>query len=395
MAGPGVRQSEARAPVAIAHDYLTQRGGAERVVLDIAQAFPSATLYTSLYDPEGTFPDFAALDVRTSPLDRVSSLRRHHRLAFPLLAPAMSKIRIDADVTIASSSGWAHGVSTTGHLVVYCHAPARWLYQSANYAGRGDSADAAARLRRQAVRAAIATLGRPLRRWDRGAAQRADRYLANSTVTARAIAQVYGLSAEIVPPPPALTPGAATTPVTGLYRDFVLCVARLLPYKNVDRVIEAFDHLPDLALVVVGAGPDRSRLEAMAVDRGSRQSADGTVRGRISLLGRRSDEELRWLYANSLGLVAASIEDYGLTPLEAASFGRPTFAFRAGGYLDTVADGESGLFFDSLDSADIAAAVRAGIDHRWSERRLLEQAEAFSAARFRSKLREIVDQVDA
>ena len=386
---------DARTQVAVAHDYLTQRGGAERVVLDIAQAFPSAPLYTSLYDPEGTYSAFRALDIHTSPLNGVGTLRRHHRLAFPLLALAVSHIDIDADVTIASSSGWAHGVSSTGRLIVYCHAPARWLYQSTNYAGRRDSINLAARLRRQAVRAAIAALGPPLRRWDRRAAQRADCYLANSTVTAQAVADVYGLDAQIVPPPPALTPDGAMEPVDGLDQDFVLCVARLLPYKNVDRIIEAMDHLPDLKLAVVGSGPDRTRLEALAVARGSRRLGDGSTRGRISLLGRRSDEELRWLYANSLGLVAASIEDYGLTPLEAASFGRPTFALRAGGYLDTIADGETGLFFDSLDPVDVAAVVRSGIEHRWSERHLLGQAESFSAARFRTKLQQIVDQVNA
>ena len=113
--------------VALAHDYATQRGGAERVALVMADAFPGAPLYTTLYDPAATFPEFAPLDVRTSPIDRFGVLRRHHRLALPLLAPAVGATPIEAEVLLASSTGWAHGFPTTGRKVVYCHAPARWL----------------------------------------------------------------------------------------------------------------------------------------------------------------------------------------------------------------------------------------------------------------------------
>src|SRR5581483_232758 len=103
------------------------RGGAERVVLSLAHAFPGAPLYTSLYEPAGTFPAFADLDVRTMRLNRLAMLRRDHRLALPLLAPAFSQLRVEADVTVCSSSGWAHGARTSGRKVVYCHTPARWL----------------------------------------------------------------------------------------------------------------------------------------------------------------------------------------------------------------------------------------------------------------------------
>ena len=118
-----------RPPVALVHDYLTQRGGGERVVLTLADGYPGATIHTSLYDPQGTFPGFAGHDVATLPLDRVRLLRDHHRLALPFLAPAFSRLVVDADVTICSSSGWAHGAQVTGSKIVYCHNPARWLYQ--------------------------------------------------------------------------------------------------------------------------------------------------------------------------------------------------------------------------------------------------------------------------
>src|SRR4051812_21300245 len=103
----------------------------------MARAFPDAPIYTSLYDPAETFEAFAELDVRAAPLDRIGLFRRHHRLALPLLAPTFSGISIDADVVVCSSSGWAHGARTSGRKIVYCHAPARWLYQRDRYAPSG------------------------------------------------------------------------------------------------------------------------------------------------------------------------------------------------------------------------------------------------------------------
>lgn len=114
--------------VALAHDYVTQRGGAERVALLLAEAFPGAPMYTSLYDPAGSFPEFSHLDLRASILNRSSVLRRNHRLALPLLAPATQTHRVEADVLLASSTGWAHGYRGARRTVVYCHAPAASIY---------------------------------------------------------------------------------------------------------------------------------------------------------------------------------------------------------------------------------------------------------------------------
>ena len=122
-----------RPTVAIAHDYLTQRGGAERVVLTLRKAFLDASIHTTLYDPDSTYPEFAEAEVITSPLNRVPALRADHRRALPLLAPAASRMRVEADVTIVSSSGWAHGFDIPGRSIVYCYSPARWLYDTERY----------------------------------------------------------------------------------------------------------------------------------------------------------------------------------------------------------------------------------------------------------------------
>ncbi len=160
--------------VALAHDYATQRGGAERVALWLAEAFPGSPMFTTLYDADGTFPEFADLDLRTSALDRFGPLRRHHRLALPFLAPAVSAQRVEADVLLASSTGWAHGYRGAGRTVVYCHAPARWLYQRDRYLGGRDGASALDRLRGGVAATALSALTPALRGWDRRAAERAD-----------------------------------------------------------------------------------------------------------------------------------------------------------------------------------------------------------------------------
>ena len=112
--------------VALAHDYLSERGGAERVVLSLTRAFPGAPLYTSVHHRE-MYADLAEVDVRASMLDRFGVLRRRHRAALPMLPTAFGRLHVDADVVVCSSSGWSHGISTDGRKIVYCYNPPRWL----------------------------------------------------------------------------------------------------------------------------------------------------------------------------------------------------------------------------------------------------------------------------
>jgi glycosyltransferase involved in cell wall biosynthesis len=357
----------ARPSVAIVHDYLTQRGGAERVVLAMHRTFPDAPLYTSLYDPDGTYPEFAAVEVRTSPLDRIGPLRRSHRLALPLLAPTFSAVRVDADVVICSSSGWAHGVRTRGRKIVYCHAPARWLYEADEYSRTSGSA----------VRAALRSLRPVLTRWDQYAARSADIYVANSGHTRDKVRATYDIEAIVVHPPHGMSVEAPRRAVPSIAPGFFLCVSRLLAYKHVDVVVEAFRHTPEEQLVVVGRGPDEALVRALAGEN-------------VRFLSDMDDDAMRWLYANARALIAASYEDFGLTPIEAAAFGRPTVALRYGGYLDTVIDGTTGLFFDALEPRAIASALRAWCARPIDSVRVQQHAAQFSEDRFQTQLHELV-----
>lgn len=358
-----------RTDIAIVHDYLNQRGGAERVVLTMARGFEGVPVYTAVYEPGSTFPEYADVPIRVSWLDHVPGARRRHRALLPFLAPTFSAWRVEADIVICSSSGWAHGVRTEGRKIVYCYAPARWLYQTQRYLGDQGSVS------RLVARGALAALSPPLRAWDRAAAASADRYLAVSSETARAVAAAYGVEAEVLMPPIDLDPSLPMREVPGEQPGFWLCVSRLLPYKNVDAVLDGVERQGG-RVVIVGSGPERARLEARA--------------GRFArFLGSVDDEQLRWCYANCAGLIAAAYEDFGLTPLEAALFGRPTAALRAGGYLDTVIEGTTGWMFDAATGEQVAHALDRLERTSFDGGVLARQAQRFSAESFLGRLREI------
>jgi glycosyltransferase involved in cell wall biosynthesis len=333
-------------------------------VLTFAHAFPGAPLYTSFYDPASTFPEFRDYDVRTLPINRVRALRNHHRGALPLLAASFSRLTVDADALLCSSSGWAHGVSTRGRKIVYCYTPARWLYQSGSYL-RGAS---------PATRAALRAMRPYLSRWDLQAAASADTYITSSSVVRERIRLAYGRHAELIPPPHAIDSSGSREPLAGVPEGSFLCVSRLLPYKNLDAIVAAFKELPDRRLVLVGDGPIGPRLR-----RGAPEN--------VIFRSRVSDAELRWLYSSCRGLVAASYEDFGLTPLEAAVFGKPAAVLRWGGFLDTVIEDQTGVFFDSPAPEAIAAALRRLETVPLSPAGIRTHVERFSEANFIRALR--------
>ncbi len=359
MAGERVR-------VAIAHDHLVQRGGAERVVATMAEAFPGAPIYTSVYEPSATYPVFKDLDVRPLGLNRLGFFRHDHRRALPLLLALFPQLEVDADVLLCSSAGWAHSVRTTGRKVVYWYSPNRWIHSPKSALGG----------RLALVRLGLEAGRRPLRWWDRSAAATADMHLSDSTVVQGRVRALYGVESDVLHPPYMLGDDAEEA-IPGIEPGFFLVVSRLQPYKNVEAVVSAFGLLPLERLVVVGTG---SRLAPMAA-RAPRN---------VSFVGDVSDAQIRWAYRNAKALVAAALEDFGLTPVEAAAFGTPTAALRAGGYLDTIDEGRTGVFFSTPEPRVIAEAVRAIAAREWDPEVLAAHANAFSRTSFQRQLVEFV-----
>jgi len=351
--------------VTVAHDYLTQRGGAERVTLALLQTFPQAPLLTSVYLPDETFPEFRAADVRTSWLQRSPVLVRDVRRALPVLPKAWSTLRAeDCDVVVASSTGFAHGVDAgRARKIVYCHNPPRWLYQRDDYEIGLPALQ----------RSGLAALRPYLHRQDKQFAASADRYIANSTSVAARIKQVYGIDAAVVFPPVMVDTDSERQPVPGVEPGFFLTVSRRRGYKNSEIACEAVKAIPGARLVVVGGLPER---------------VDGDDWG-PGIVGVEdvSDAQLRWLYANCAALIAPSYEDFGLTPIEAAAFGKPTVALGAGGYLDTVVAGVTGVFASEPTPGSFASAIEAFQRRSWNPRTLREHSRLFSLERFIAQMR--------
>lgn len=333
----------------------------------MVRAFPSAPIYTTLFDAKRTYPEFTQHDIRMSWLSRLPLLNRFHRLALPLLAWAAATTNIDAGCTIASSSGWAHGFRSTGAKIVYCYSPARWLYQPDAYLGSSGLT---------AKRLVLNVLAPCLKRWDKRNASTAVKYFAISSAVQKRIHDAYGIEAEVLPAPHSMDATQPQEPVDlssmTAQRDYYLCISRLLPYKNVDVVIEAFNALK-LPLVVVGGGPEERKLRAMA---------GPTIRMTKDL----TDAQIRWLYARCTAVVSASYEDFGLTPIEGAVFGKPSIVLRWGGFLDTVRDGETGVFFDDPSPGLLCEAVTASRGRRWDSDEIKRHSNAFSEEAFAARL---------
>jgi glycosyltransferase involved in cell wall biosynthesis len=349
--------------VALVHDYLNQCGGAERVALELARTWPGAPLYTSLYRPQSTFPEFAGHEIRTSRLDLIP-IDERFRLLAPLLPSAFAGFgTLSQQVVISSSSGWAHGVRTAPRSlhVVYCHTPARWLYRSGEHLGRA----LGPRLLRP-------LLG-PLRRWDRAAARRADIYLANGEHVRRRIASAYGIDAQVVHPPVEVE---RFTPRPRGER--LLVVSRLLPYKRVDLVVRTATRA-GLGLDIVGSGPALRDLQRIA---------GPTVR----FHGRIDDQALRELFEHCRALCLAATEDFGITPVEAAAAGKPVVAYAEGGVLETVEDGVTGVLFDELSEEGLLRAIARSDALDAPPERLAAAARRFSAETFRRRIVTVVEQ---
>jgi glycosyltransferase involved in cell wall biosynthesis len=342
----------------LVHDYLTQKGGAERVVLEMAKAFDCEVVVTSAYVPERTFPEFQDLRVESLGLERVP-LMRDPRYALPVLGRLFRNHHIeDADVVLCSSSGFAHQISTSVPKIVYCHNPPRWMHQPEDYAIGLDAPTAAA----------LRVLRPLLRPGDRAAARSATAYISNSRNVADRINSVYGLDATVVHPPRGLQPDGPEEPVPGLSPGFLLTIGRARGYKRTGLLMEAVAEMPDLTLVTVGS------------------RSDDPWPANIVQLTDLSDGQLRWLYRHAAALVACSQEDFGLTPVEAFAFGTPVGAVAEGGYLETCVENLTGLWLTASSRPALQASIRALVSRTWDRDAIRQHGEQWSPQTFRRQL---------
>jgi glycosyltransferase involved in cell wall biosynthesis len=350
--------------VALVHDYLTELGGAERVVRAFVDLYPEAPLYTSVLDARACGSAFEGVDVRTTFMQRLARRKGMTKAVFPLFPRAFDRLELDqADIVLTSSSGFAHHVRPPDSAVhiAYCHNPPRFLWQPDEYF-----------FDQPRLRLLLEPMLRRLRKRDLAAALGVDVYVANSENVAERIRRIYGRTADVIQPPVDTARFEPSRRRSGRF----LVLSRLLPYKRIDLAVCAATRLK-LPLDVIGDGPERRRLGRLA---------GGTVR----FLGRQPDPVVRSALATCEAVVVPGEEDFGLVPVEAQAAGRPVVAFAAGGALETVEPGETGFLFETQTWEAVAEAMLRAQRVTFDVERLRLSAMRFDVQAFRHRITRLV-----
>lgn len=393
--------------IAIVHELLTMKGGAERVLRILAAMFPQAPIYTLLYDEQKLGDWFPRERVRTSGIQRRAEFLRHspfssracrgihspfdhhfHLSRFPAAIEAWDFSAFD--LVLSSSSAFAHGIITNAaprHLC-YVHSPARYLWDRTHDVLERAGHDPLGPLRKWY----LSRLFHRLRIWDSEAADRPDMLIAASKEVQRRIQLYWRRPSEVIYPPvddfwmeknreqaflPALSAGRMPAPKINM-SPYYLIVSQLVPYKRLNLAIRACNDRK-AKLIIAGEGPARRALEAIA----------GPT---VTFVGYRTDAELRELYAGALALLFPGEEDFGLVPLESLACGTPVIAYRGGGARETLTP-QTAEFFDEPTAESLGAALERSERRTWQRDACRQRAQGFSRARFEEQMQRAIDQL--
>lgn len=348
--------------LALVHDYLLVRRGAERTFEAIADCWPSADIYTLLHDPDATANRYAGRRVTPSYLQRLGLRQHNFRRALPLFPRAAESLPLqDHEIVVSSSSAFAHGVRPTPAAihVCYCHSPFRYAWHERARAYTEMPAPMRPVLRH--------TLDH-MREWDRTASERVTHYLANSQTTRRRIQDFYGRDSKVVHPPVDVDRFSIAEP-----SDYALMVTEITRHKRIEVALEAARRAGQ-RIKVVGTGPDFGLLQ----QRFGRSA---------EFLGRVPDVELDRLYAGARMFVMSNVEEFGIAAVEAQAAGRPVVAAAAGGALETIIPGETGVLVpeDNIDA--FAEAFRYTDFDQFSPEAARRNASRFSVSTFKARIR--------
>lgn len=349
--------------IALVADWLTDPGGAEKVVYAFHRMFPEAPIFTSIYD-EDRLPMFADADIRTSFLQKYPFAKKKHQMYLKWMPVAFEQFDLsEYDIVLSSAHSCAKGVITkpeTMH-VSYCHSPMRYVWDDCHRYIKDYPWP-------KAVKKIAPYLLHDIRLWDRLAADRVDYFISNSNYIGERIRKYYRCDSETIYP----IVETEDFYLSDEHENFYLAVGRLIPYKRFDLIVEAFNHLGK-PLKIVGNGPEEKRLKRMA-------------RGNVEFLGFVSNEELRKLYSTCKAFVFPQIEDFGIAPVEAMASGRPVIAYAEGGSLETVKDGVGGIFFKTQSADALIKAVLRFENKRFSGKKVVESVADFGRERFEREI---------
>jgi len=358
--------------VALVHDWLTGMRGGEKVLEVLCELFPSASLYTLVYNPGSVSSTIEGMKIHTSYLDRMPFKESRYRSFLPLMPSAVESFDLSGfDLVISTSHAVAKGAIPPPQAlhVCYCHTPMRYIWdQYGAYFGPG-RANLGARM--------AMLMFRPyLRSWDVRTSARVHHFVANSENVAQRIRRLYGRDSEVIHAPVDVSRFMAT----GAKGDHYLVVSALVPYKRVDIAVDAF-RVGTKKLLVVGNGPERDHLA-------NRASAN------VEFLGWMPDEALARLYAQCRAVIFPGLEDFGIVPLEAMASGKGVIAFGEGGVMETVVGSgrnRTGVFFRRQTVADLRNAIDEFERIHLDPVRIRKHAEKFDRGIFRKKIQGLLE----
>jgi glycosyltransferase involved in cell wall biosynthesis len=354
--------------IALVHDQLLQRGGAENVLEIFARMYPDAPIYTLFYDPKRMGAKFPPSRVRPSFLNTLPGAKNHYQWYLTMMPLATESYDLRGfDVVLSSASAFAKGALIhpgTKHIC-YCHTPTRYLWS--------DTHTYINELKRSwIVKLGVKPFLPLLRMWDRQAADRVDAFIANSNTVGARIKQYYHRDSEVIYPPVDLKK-FSISPKIGNY---FLVGGRLVGYKRFDLVVRAFSQT-GIPLKVFGEGPELKNLKKIA-------------KNNVEFLGAVDDAAKAELYRNARAFIHPHVEDFGITAVESMASGRPVIAFGVGGAVETVVPGKTGIFMEEQiweDLADIAIRFK---DSDWNPAEIRKHAEQFSEEHFEEQIQEAV-----
>jgi glycosyltransferase involved in cell wall biosynthesis len=354
--------------IALVHDFLTQDGGAEKVLQVFTEMYPEAPIYMLFYDKNKVSTIFQNKNIITSFLQKIPFSHKSYQWFLPLMPIATEQLDLsDYDVVLSSTSAFMKGVITSDNAthVCYCHTPTRYLWT--------DTHDYIKNLPYNGlIKFFIPFLLHKLRIWDLLATKRVDHFVANSHTVEKRISKYYKRESTVIYPPVE----CEKFKITQLKGDFYLCGARLVPYKKIDLVIEAFNKTGK-KLKVFGTGPEMNYLKKLAGDS-------------VEILGKVSDTELIELYAQAKAFIHPQEEDFGITPVESMASGTPVIAYGVGGATETVIHKKTGYLFNKQTPDALVHAIDEFEKLQFNPQAIRQHALNFDKKKFKAELHQLI-----
>ena len=366
--------------IALVHDWLLNIGGAEKTLRTLHEIFPSAPVYTLFYNKKFTDKFMSDADIKPSFLQKTYQRIRTHKLLTPLLPIAIESIDLsEYNLVISSSVSFSKGLilkPKTRHIC-YCYSPMRQVWDwHAEYKNESHLAPGIV----------ISLFQHFFRIWDRLASTRVDEFIAISENVRRRIKKYYRRDSVVIYPPvnqlPVVSGQWSVKPTENCKlktENFFLIVSRLFKHKNIDIAVEAFNKL-EWPLIIIGEGPELGRLKKL-------------TRSNVKFLGYQTDDAVRSYYAECLAFIMPQEEDFGITPIEAMSFGKPVLALKRGGALEYVQEGINGEFFEDPTPEVLADGARRLKENlvNYDPKIIKKTAERFSKERFKKEMLDFIN----